>query len=53
LGFGKSLKTSAYIQHGRAPQPRSNQDAELLKKELPEGAPEIPDNLLNNFSYQV
>lgn len=49
----KLMKITANFKHGRSPKPRSNEDAQLLKNELPSNAPEIPDNLLNNFSYQV
>ncbi|EJW83165.1 ubiquitin-activating enzyme E1 [Wuchereria bancrofti] len=39
-------------KHKRSPMPRSNEDVELLKIELPPGA-ELDGNLLRIFSYQA
>lgn len=40
-------------KHGRAPEPRSDSDAEELKSLLPPNSPEVQDVWLKQFSYQV
>jgi hypothetical protein len=40
-------------KHGRSPNVRSNEDAELLSKELPTSSPEIPKDWTQKFSFQV
>lgn len=41
-------------KHGRSPDIRSLEDAELLKKELPSSAPEdIPEGWIQKFSFQA
>lgn len=37
----------------RSPMVRNQADAQKLKSYLPEGSPEVTDDLLLNFSYQV
>uniref|UniRef100_A0A915D204 Uncharacterized protein n=1 Tax=Ditylenchus dipsaci TaxID=166011 RepID=A0A915D204_9BILA len=40
-------------KHNRSPNARSVEDANLLKAELEEAEPEIPESLLQNFSFQA
>jgi hypothetical protein len=40
-------------KHGRSPEVRSSEDAALLKAELPGSAPDIPEDWIKKFSFQV
>ncbi|CAL2040742.1 unnamed protein product [Caenorhabditis brenneri] len=51
-----SLWTALYAfeeKHGRSPLPRSSDDVILLKSLLPEGSEEIPDKLIEMFSFSA
>lgn len=51
-----ALWTALYAfeeKHGRSPVPRSSEDAELLKSFIPLGTEEIPEKLIQMFSFSA